>query len=98
MTSCRNTIWATVEKKAAIKVISPNFDNLWNAILKDPERKFLRLLLKGMEQIYINIELEFNEALQSKYPEIYVQEKKNSLGEKLESKKKLGGLAKKEMT
>ena len=56
-----------------------------------------------MQQIYINIEIEFNEDLQSKYPKMYVicskkKKKKKRLGEKLESKKKLGGLAKIEMT
>lgn len=98
----QNIIWAKVEKKAAINVISPGFDNLCNAILKDAEQKLLRLPLKEMQQIYINIEIEFNEDLQSKYPKMYViclkKKKKKRLGEKLESKKKLGGLAKIEMT
>lgn len=65
----QNIIWAKVEKKAAINVISPGFDNLCNAILQEVVQK----LLKEMQQIYINIEIEFNEDLQSKYPKIYVR-------------------------
>ena len=55
-----------------------------------------------MQQIYINIEIEFNEDLQNKNPKMLFidlkKKKKKRLGEKLESKKKLGGLAKIEMT
>ena len=65
-----------LKKKAAINVISPDFGNLCNEILKEAERKLLRLLLKEMEQIYINTETEFDEAIQSTLPERYVQEKK----------------------
>ena len=36
---------------------------------------FKAMLLKETEQIYMNTETEFNEAIQNRYPERYVQEK-----------------------
>ena len=40
-----------LKKKAAISAISPDFDNQWNNVLKDAERKLLKLLLKEVNEI-----------------------------------------------
>ena len=55
-------------KEKAIYVISPDFDNQWNGILKEAERKLLRLLLKVTEKNYLNREIEFNVAVQNTFP------------------------------
>ena len=40
-----------LKKKAAISAISPYFNNQWNNVLKDAERKLLKLLLKEVNRI-----------------------------------------------
>ena len=59
-----------------------------NGILKEAERKLLRLLLKETV-IYINTEIEFNEAIQNTFLERYVQEKELVQRRKLKVRKSL---------
>ena len=75
VTSWRNILWLQLKKKAAINAISPDFDKQWNGILKKAEGKLLRLLLNETRQIYVNTEIECNEAIQSTFPKICVLKK-----------------------
>ena len=40
-----------LKKKAAISCISPDFNNWWNNVLKEAERKLLKLSLKEVTEI-----------------------------------------------
>ena len=59
-----NTVWATIEQESSCWRNTTQ----WNGILKDPEQKVLRLLLKEAEQIYINTEIMLNKAIKNTYP------------------------------
>ena len=64
-----------LKKKAAITPISPDFDNQWNGILKDAERKLLKLLLKEAQEISTSADTEFRERIKEENPENYAKEK-----------------------
>ena len=64
-----------LKKKAAINPISPDFNIEWNGILKDAERKLLKLLLKEVQDISRNADKEFKESIKKEHPNNYVKEK-----------------------
>ena len=64
-----------LKKKAAINPISPDFNTEWNGILKDAERKLLKLLLKEVQDISRNADKEFKESIKKEHPNNYVKEK-----------------------
>ena len=73
-----------MKKKAAINSISPDFKIEWNGILKDAERKLLKLLLKEVQDISRNADKELKESIKKEHPNNYVKEKE--LVEKRNSK------------
>ena len=73
-----------LKKKAAINPRSPDFNIEWNGILKDAERKLLKLLLKGVQDISRNADKELKESIEKEHPNNYVKEKE--LVEKRNSK------------
>ena len=46
-------IYGYMKKKAAISVISPDFDNQWNSVLKDAERKLLKLITERSKRDFV---------------------------------------------
>ena len=64
-----------LKKKAAINPIFPDFNIEWNGILKDAERKLLKLLLKEVQDISRNADKEFKESIKKEHPNNYVKEK-----------------------
>ena len=73
-----------MKKKAAINPISSDFNIEWNGILKDAERKLLKLLLKEVQDISRNADKELKESIEKEHPNNYVKEKE--LVEKRNSK------------
>ena len=73
-----------MKRKAAINPISPDFNIQWNGILKDAERKLLRLLLKAVQDMSRNADKELKESIEKEYPNNSVKEKE--LVEKRNSK------------
>ena len=56
-----------LKKKADISPISPDFSNQWNNLLKDAERKLLKLLLKEVNEISNDANKKFDEQVKLLY-------------------------------
>ena len=66
-----------LKKKAVISAISPDFDNQWNNVLKDAERKLFKLLLKEVNEISYEANKKFDEQVKVLYPHSFSERKKH---------------------
>ena len=78
-----------MKKKAAISGMSPDFDNQWNNVLKDAERKLLKLLLKEVNEISYEAN-KFDEQVKVLYPHSFSEREKRT-AEEFKIQEKFGG-------
>ena len=69
------TFGLRLKKRAAINLISHDFNSHWNGILKDVKWKLLTLLLTKAQKSSENADSEFQEIIKKEHPSNYVKEK-----------------------
>ena len=78
-----------LKKKAAISAISPDFNNQWNNVLKDAEKKLSKLLLKEVREISNEGNKKFDKQVKVSYPHSLSERKKHVQQRNLKYKKSL---------
>ena len=69
------TFGLRLKKRAAINLISHDFNSHWNGILKDVKWKLLTLLLTKAQKSSESADSEFQEIIKKEHPSNYVKEK-----------------------
>ena len=64
-----------IKRAPAIQPISEDFNNQWNTILYDSEKRLVRLMLEETQKVVEKTRTDFNEKLEVNYPRHYEEEK-----------------------
>ena len=64
-----------INKAPAIQTIFEHFNNQWNTILYDSEKRLIRLLLEETQKVVEKTRTDFNKNLEVNYPHHHEEEK-----------------------